>query len=365
MTATPVEPPTSQPAASEPRPVDAGPLDAGPLDAGGADPRPAGPTVADLTEDELIASFVPLLPVGRRTLVPTGDDCAVIEAPDGRFCVSTDVLVEGHHFRRDWGTAADVGWRAAMQNLADVAGMGAEPTTMVVSLVLPTTTPVAWVHDFSRGLAQACGPHGVGVDGGDLSAGEEIVVAVTVHGDLGGRAPVLRSGARAGDVVAHCGQLGRGAAGNALLAAGLRDADEALVADFLRPRPPLEAGPAAARAGATAMMDVSDGLLRDSGRLARRSGVVLDLDPLEASSPGALEALADAAARLGADAREWVLTGGEDHGMLATFPAGAALPQGFRPLGRVRAPEDAHPAGTVLVGGQIPDLVSTGWDHFR
>ncbi|GAA4287351.1 thiamine-phosphate kinase [Georgenia daeguensis] len=324
------------------------------------------PTVADLSEDELIASFVPLLPRGRHTLVPTGDDAAVVAAPDGRFCVSTDVLVQDRHFRLEWGDGADVGWRAAAQNLSDIAAMGAEPTSMVVSLVLPPTTPVAWVHDLSRGLAELCGPLGVGVDGGDLSAGTQVVVAVTVHGDLGGRAPVLRSGARAGDVVAHAGVLGHAAAGMALLASGRRGgADEGLVAAFLRPRPALAAGPAAAGAGATAMMDVSDGLLRDASRLARSSGVVIDLEPLERSVPGDLAGLRDAAARMETDPAAWALTGGEDHGMLATFPAGAALPEGFRPLGTVRAPDAGHPAGTVLVDGVPPAVTSLGWDHFR
>ncbi|MPV36248.1 thiamine-phosphate kinase [Georgenia subflava] len=321
--------------------------------------------VADLGEDELIASFVPLLPRGRHTLVPTGDDAAVVAAPDGRFCVSTDVLVQDHHFRLDWGTGADVGWRAAMQNLADIAGMGAEPTTVVISMVLPPDTLVAWVHDFCRGLAEACEPHGVGVDGGDLSAGEQLVVAVTVHGDLAGRDPVLRSGARPGDVLAHAGSLGRAAAGHALLTGGRRGgSDDGLVADFLRPRPPLAAGPAAADGGATAMMDVSDGLLRDGGRLARSSGVVLDLDPLARTVPDVLDALADVGARLETDPAQWVLSGGEDHGMLATFPADVELPEGFRRLGDVRA-ADEHPAGTVLLDGGPPAVARSGWDHFR
>ncbi|QDB79840.1 thiamine-phosphate kinase [Georgenia wutianyii] len=326
------------------------------------------PVVADLSETELIASFAPLLPRGRATLVPTGDDAAVVAAPDGRFVVSTDVLVEGHHFRRDWGTARDVGARAAAQNLADIAAMGALPTSMVVGLVLPPTTPVAWLLDLARGLAEECAPLGVGVDGGDLSAGERVVVAVTVHGDLEGRAPVLRSGARPGHVLAHAGALGRAAAGYAVLEAGLPytgDPDTAaVVGAFLRPAPPYAAGPQAADAGATAMMDVSDGLVRDAGRMARASGVEILLDPVAEALAPDLARLEPVARRLGADAAAWLLTGGEDHGLLATFAPDRPLPPGFRRIGTVRA---AGPAGPRVVPSpaDAAHVTAPGWDHFR
>ncbi|WP_309232755.1 AIR synthase related protein, partial [Actinotalea sp. JY-7885] len=176
----------------------------------------AGPTVADLGEDALLAQIFPLLPRAAGTLLGPGDDAAVVAAPDARVVVSTDVLVEGRHFRREWSSGEDVGRRAAVQNLADVAAMGARPTALVVALVVPPDVPVSWVLGLARGLAAACGPE-VGVVGGDLSGGSEVVVAVTVHGDLEGRAPVLRSGARPGDVVAHAGVRGRSAAGLALL----------------------------------------------------------------------------------------------------------------------------------------------------
>lgn len=324
-------------------------------------PVPAGPTVADLSEEGLLAQIFPLLPAGTHTLLGPGDDAAVVAAPDGRVVVSTDVLVEGRHFRPDWSTGEDVGRRAAVQNLADIAAMGARPTSLLVALVAPAHLPVAWVTGFARGLAAACAPHGVGVVGGDLSGGDAVVVAVTVHGDLAGAAPVLRSGARPGDVVAHAGVRGRSAAGLALLAAGHPEACPDLVGAYLRPDSPLAAGPAAARAGATAMLDVSDGLLRDAGRIARASGVVVDLDPVETAWGDDVAALAPAASLLGHDAAEWVLTGGEDHGLLATFPAGAALPEPFRAVGRVRA---AAGGPAVLVGGAVPAPASPGWDHF-
>lgn len=320
-------------------------------------------TIADLGEDQLLARLFPLLPVGSDTLLGPGDDAAVLAAPDGRVVVTTDVLVEGRHFRLDWAGGYDVGWRAAVQNLADVAAMGARPTALVVALAAPPTLEVAWVVAFARGLAAAC-PAGVGVVGGDLSGADEVMVSVTALGDLEGRVPVLRSGARPGDVVAHAGVRGRSAAGHAVLAAGRPpETYPEAVAGYLRPVSPLSAGVLAAAAGATAMLDVSDGLLRDAGRLARASGVVVHLaDPLHAFADDATE-LAAPASDLAADVATWLLTGGEDHGLLATFPPGV-LPAPFRAVGRVEAPDDAVTAGTVLVAG-APWLGSPGWDHFR
>ncbi len=330
------------------------------------DPSPGAaeipPTVADLGEERLLARIFPILPAGDSTLLGPGDDAAVIAAPDGRFVVSTDVLVQDRHFRLDWSDGRAVGRRAAAQNLADIAAMGARPTAMVVSLVLPGELPVSWVTDLAQGLADLCGPVGAGVVGGDLSGGDAVVVAVTVHGDLAGRAPVLRSGARPGDVVALAGTVGRSAAGWALLSDGaLTEADDELIEVFRAPRPPLDAGPRAADAGATAMLDVSDGLLRDAGRIARASGVVLDLGRPEQVLTDDLAAVAGAAHRLGIDPVGWVLTGGEDHGLLATFPESTPVPAGFRVIGRVRSAESAP---GVLVDGRAPGALSPGWDHF-
>jgi len=328
--------------------------------------------VRDVPEEALLARIFPLLPTAPTTLVGPGDDCAVVAAPDGRYVVSTDVLVEDRHFRRRWSSGYDVGWRAAVQNLADVVSMGARPAALVVSLVMPGDLPVDWVTGLARGLADACTPLGAAVVGGDLSGGDQVVVAVTVHGDLEGREPVLRSGARPGDVVALAGSLGRSAAGLALLDAGRADVDDALVAAHLRPDPPLTAGPVAADAGATAMMDVSDGLLRDAGRMARASGVVVDL---ELAALGAdRDPLLTAASALGGSGGDvpredagdradgWVLSGGEDHALLAAFPADADLPDGFRAIGTVRRAWCDDPG--VRVDGRVAHR-ATGWDHFR
>lgn len=338
--------------------------------------------VRDLDESELLDRIFPLLTTGAGVDVGPGDDAAVVRADDARVVISTDVLVEGRHFRREWSSGFDVGRRAAMQNLADIAAMGARTTSLVVSLVVPGDLPVEWVTGFARGLVDAATPAGASVVGGDLSGGDQIVVAVTVHGDLGGRAPVLRSGARPGDVVAHAGVLGFSAAGLALLTAGAALPDDGaqdargpfspFVAAYLRPDAPLGAGPAAADAGATAMLDVSDGLLRDAGRLARASGVVVDLSSGElardvAGLVPAAVGLAVATDDSGGPRRAhgWVLSGGEDHGLLATFPADVAdraLPEGFREIGQVVAVGGAG-AGVTLDGREPDEPV--GWDHFR
>ncbi|OLT46024.1 thiamine-phosphate kinase [Cellulosimicrobium sp. CUA-896] len=340
--------------------------------------------VRDVAEEALLARIFPLLPAAPTTIVGPGDDCAVVAAPDGRYVVSTDVLVEDRHFRRRWSSGYDVGWRAAVQNLADVVAMGSRPAALVVSLVMPGDLPVDWVTGLARGLAAACTPVGAAVVGGDLSGGDQVVVAVTVHGDLEGREPVLRSGARPGDVVAMAGTLGRSAAGLALLELGRPDPE--LADAYLRPDPPLAAGPLAADAGATAMMDVSDGLLRDAGRIARASGVRLDLTsaaldsdraaladaarvaaaggPVGAGGPGTVVAVEGAVE--GADdwrvlTDDWVLAGGEDHALLATFPPGASMPAPFRAIGTVAA-SGGSPG--VAVDGAPPRRRATGWDHF-
>ena len=352
--------------------------------------------VRDLSEEQILERMLPLLPRGGATLLGPGDDSAVVAAPDGRFVVSTDVLVEDRHFRSRWFTGYDVGRRAAAQNLADIAAMGALPTALVVSLVVPGDTETEWMTEFARGLADGCAPVGAGVVGGDLSSGQILVVSVTAHGDLEGRPPVLRSGARQGDVVAHAGVRGWSAAGLALLEVGLvraplsdaplevadgvmlEDTWERLVAAYVRPEPPLGAGVAAALAGATSMLDVSDGLLRDAGRVARASGVRIDLDA--GAFPVDRDALRSAARAVAAGAGlgdpgwgpgasdidglidRWVWAGGEDHGLLATFPAGTALPSGWAAVGHVRERGDDEPS--VTIAGQAPD-VGPGWDHFR
>lgn len=319
--------------------------------------------ISEMTEDELISSFLPFLPTSSRATVPSGDDSAVLKF-EGATAVSVDLLMEDRHFLRTWSTGRDVGFRAAMQNLADAVAMGAQPVTLVVGLALPSDLDSAWLTDFARGLSDACEPLGVGVDGGDLVGGDKIAVSVTVLGDMEGREPVLRSGAQPGDRIILAGNLGHGAGGFALLEAGYTRDDEnlklsGLVDDFLRPKPPLEIALAAARSGELhTLMDVSDGLIRDARRMAKSSGVWMDVNKRAVESK--LGDLAVAAGRLKADRREWLFTGGEDHGFLATMSPSANIPPGFIDIGEVQGP---FRGGRVTVSGaDIAD--GGGWDHF-
>ncbi len=303
-------------------------------------------------EDALIDLFAPRLPDTDAALLGPGDDAAVLSV-DGDLVISSDVLIENRHFRREWSTAADVGWRAAMQNIVDIDAMGSVPTALQVTLAAPSDTDVEWVLGFADGLREACEPHGVGVVGGDLSGASEIAISVTAIGETHGVDPVTRADAMPGDLVAVSAPLGAAAAGFALLTAGQGEGLEA-VSLFLRPRPLIGAGLEAALRGATAMMDVSDGLLRDAGRIARASDVGIAID---AASVPVHPAATEAARVLAADAHAWALTGGEDHCLLATFPAGAFLPDGWTQVGLV---VDDYQG--VRVDGAIPEAL--GWDHF-
>lgn len=317
--------------------------------AGGLDPAA---TVADVGEFALIDALTALFDQGEQVLVGPGDDAAVLRIRHGHVVVSTDLLVEGRHFRRDWVPAADVGHRAAAQNLSDVNAMGGRAHSLTVGMAVPADLPVSWALEFAAGFAEECRAVGASVVGGDLTRGDQLVVAVTVLGSCT-VSPVLRSGAEPGDVVALAGRQGWAAGGLAVLGRGFRS-PRVLVEAYRRPEPPYDAGPEAAAAGATAMVDVSDGLLSEAGHLARGSAVAIDLrsEALEVPEP-----LLAVAAATGADPLSFVLGGGDDHALLATFPSGATLPAGFRVIGSVAEGEGVTVDGAAYDG-------PTGWTHF-
>ncbi|NDU76481.1 thiamine-phosphate kinase [Actinomadura sp. DSM 109109] len=302
-------------------------------------------TIGELGEFGLIDRLTRRLPQGPAVRLGPGDDAAVIAAPDGRVAATTDLLVEGRHFRLDWSGPYDIGRKAAAQNLADVVAMGAAPTALLVGFAAPPATAAAWAERLYDGLADECRAAGASVAGGDVVAAPHVTLAVTALGDLGGAAPLTRSGARPGDTVAVRGRLGFAAAGLALLEAGL-DGPEELIAAHRRPEPPYAAGREARAHGATALLDVSDGLVQDLGHIAAASGVRIDVDSASVPVPEIL----------GPDGLGRALTGGEDHAFAGTFPAAAVLPPSWTRIGTV-----AEGAGVRVDGHRPP---AGAWDHF-
>ncbi|WP_430593477.1 thiamine-phosphate kinase [Humidisolicoccus flavus] len=320
-------------------------------------------TIRQIGERAALARIIPLLPSGDSTLLGPGDDAAIVAAPDGRFLVTTDTMIEGPDFRSAWHSWHDLGWKAAATNLSDIAAMGARPHSLVVALAVPGATPVVELEHFARGLHDACAAlaPGCGVVGGDLGTSDAITIAITAFGDLSGHEPVLRSGARAGDQIVVAGTIGRAASGlSRLFAEASEDgiavpASERLLADPLvrtqfAPVPPVYLGVHLRELGATSMLDVSDGLVLDAHRIAVASGVRMNVF-----------ASAIDAHRATGVSTEAALFGGEDHALLCTLPAGVAVPEGAFVIGAVETLSGEEPAVT-LDGAAI---AIRGWDPFE
>jgi thiamine-monophosphate kinase len=349
-------------------------------------------------EDEITAYLQEIFRTtyNEETLLGVGDDCAVIAAPSNNFVVSTDILVEDVHFKTAWSSPEDIAQRAFAQNFADIAAQGARGVALVVSLAVPKDCELEWLQDFAGALAETAREQGVAVVGGDLSSSAQIVVNITAFGALDGREPVLRSTAQVGDVVAICGELGLSARGFEILSTSTDAADAAdaaVAADagergttgaadgrvashatgagglqaalqaalqafaiqrYLVPEPQYAEGVWAAENGATAMMDISDGLLKDAQRLAKSSGVSIELEELEE-----LEAVAEGAGAQ-AQALAYYYLGGEDHALLATFPRGTTLNSKWQVIGRV-IEQGEH----LVIGQDLEKLENQEvWDHF-
>ncbi|HEV2374981.1 MAG TPA: thiamine-phosphate kinase [Streptosporangiaceae bacterium] len=311
-------------------------------------------SISDLGEFGFIADITARLPGNEAVVLGPGDDAAVVAVPYGRVVATTDLLLEGRHFRRDWSGPADIGAKAAARNLADVAAMGAVPLALLVGFAAPPDLALAWARELVAGLAQEGARGGAAVVGGDVSSAQTVMLAVTALGELGGREPVTRAGARPGDLLAVAGVLGHSAAGLALLSAGLADPGS-LVAAHRRPQPPYQAGPQAALLGATAMIDISDGLVGDLRHVADASAVLIDIDTASLPTGGALAQAASVLRQAGP--LDWVLAGGEDHALAATFPPGTSLPGDWTVIGRVLG---GH--GVTVDGATFQR--SGGWDHF-
>ncbi|MEV6065599.1 thiamine-phosphate kinase [Nocardia sp. NPDC052001] len=323
----------------------------------------AAVTVREVGEFGVIARINAGRKQGPGVLLGPGDDAAVVAAPDERFVVTTDMLVQDRHFRLDWSSGHDIGRKAIAQNAADVVAMGATPSAFVVSFGCPPETPIDFVTDLADGMWAEAERAGASIAGGDVVSAPLLVISVTAFGDPAGREPILKSGARPGDIVAVAGLLGWSGAGFALLHGGVepehfRCVDTSRFADVIAvhkvPQPPYEKVltlPDTVRI--TALTDVSDGLLADVGHIAESSGVAVDLDSVALRDP-VLEVIADA---VGANALDWILTGGEDHAFAATFTDAVDLPAGWVRIGRV-----TEGSGVTVDGIARNGL--TGWESF-
>ncbi len=325
---------------------------------------PAGTRLTDLGEFGVLDLLTTRAEQGPGVLLGPGDDAAEVAVPGRSVVVSTDLLVDGRHFRRDWATAGDIGHRAAAQSLSDLNAMGGRATAVTVGIAAPADLEVAWLLELSDGIAEECATVGASVVGGDLTRSDVLVLSVTAVGVVDGE-PVRRSGARVGDLVALCGRQGWAAAGLAVLGRGFRS-PRAVVEAYRRPQVPYDGGAQALALGATALVDVSDGFLADLGHVARASGVRIDVRSAAFALDDPLLAVA---AALGADPLGFVLGGGDDHSLVATFPAGTDLPDPWTVVGEVLTPddgsetEDQDGAGSVTVDGAAY-AGETGYRHF-
>ena len=296
-----------------------------------------------------------LPPAPPEVLVPIGDDCAVFEIGGRTWAAASDMLVSGRHFK-GWAAPADVGYKAVAANVSDVAAMGGTPRFILVSGAAPDPETALGVFE---GVAEACREFGVYPLGGDTTRSDVLTVDVAILGEIGGT-PVLRSGARPGDLLAVTGELGASAAGLLALEEG-REGFERLKERHLRPRPRVGAGLAAARLGVGAMIDLSDGLASDVRHVCGRSGVGcrVDLDALPVS-----EDTRGLAASVGRDPEMLAATGGEDYELLVSAPE-----QVLKALVET-AGVPVTVVGEVTVagidfrrGGEAVEGLS-GWDHF-
>jgi thiamine-monophosphate kinase len=343
----------------------------------GEDPDPSGAsgtTLAELGERELIARLRRRLPPpGPEVLVGLGDDTAAVSWGGETLLLTTDTLLEGVHFRRSTATLRDIGAKAIAVNVSDIAAMGGEPRYALLALALPPSLAVAEVDELYAGVQDMARQHGVTVVGGDTCAAPGgVVLSVTLVGRIAG-APLRRSGARPGDALLVTGTLGASAAGLAVLEQGQGALPPAVVEAVVRPHrvpTPRVAESRLIRASgwATAMIDLSDGLVTDLGHIAAESrvGARVDVDALPVS-----EATRVVARALGVDPLGWALSGGEDYELLFTAAPDHATDLARMVTERIGTP--VHRIGEVrppgegvrfLDQGGRPHAVQPGFDHF-
>ena len=303
-------------------------------------------------------------------LLGPGDDAAVWLPSEAAVVATTDALAEGTHWRADTMSLEDVGWRAIVTNVSDLAAMGARAQYVLVAAMLGPNVELGDIDGFVEGVAAACKEHGVRVAGGDVVRAASTAFSVSAIGaarlDRAGRALVLRrDAARPGDAVAVSGYVGAAAAGLALIQQRTFERPAStLINAHRRPRARLELGQAALSGGVACGMDVSDGLAQDLGHIARRSGVGIEVDV------AALPVHPAAVELFGVDAaREFALAGGEDYELALTGRAEAlrVLAARHGPLQVIGRVVDAHPGEVVVLEANgLPYARETaGWDQMQ
>ena len=315
----------------------------------------------DISEDELLTAIGRVLSgTGPEVLVPVGDDAAVVRRGAGDLVLSTDALVEGTHFDRAMSTPRDIGYKAIAASISDIAAMAASPRYALCALTLSDDVDAGWTMELFGGMREASDEFACTLIGGNLARGADVTVAITVTGEVARGAAVRRGGAKPEDVVVVTGTLGGAAAGRRLARRGAPWTEDELDAIHRheRPAPRVGEAPVLARNGATAMIDVSDGLARDLVRLCEASGVGVRLDP---STVPAHPAAAEGEA----------LGGGEDYELLATMPSAGAVADAAGELADVFA-TPLTAIGTITTeglqtvddSGKTHPLEPSGWDHF-
>ena len=320
-----------------------------------------------LVELDLIAQIADRVRVRAGVVVGIGDDAAVLDT-NPPLVVSTDMLVEGRHFRREWTNDIDLGHKALAVNLSDLAAMGARPLAATVALGIPSdgTSADGTVERLYDGMDTLAALHGLTIAGGDISGAPCLVIAVTVIGQMDpGERPLLRSGAVPGDAICVTGPLGAARAGLMILESpNLKPSPnlaDGLTLAHRRPTPRISSGRALVRAGAHSAMDISDGLALDADRMARASGtrLVIDLDRV----PIAAGVLAVARAA-GLDARILAATAGDDYELLAALPTSILdAAASSVPLTAIGTVEVGDPGVELRRGAKIVVPPSLGWQH--
>ena len=319
-------------------------------------------TLQSLGEFAVIERLKDIAAMGSRELPPpeptlgSGDDSAIVTFDNTSIAMSVDMFVQDRHFRTDWSTGVDIGRRCAAASMSDICAMGIKPSTLLVGIAAPPETTMTWMKEMFSGLVEEAAIAGARVVGGDLSSANSIMISITALGHAPKKGAITRSGARVGDVVAVHGELGRAAAGLRVLQRGLRS-PRSLVDSYRFPKVDYAAGVLAREAGAHAMIDVSDGLVADLRHIAGASEVTINIESNLLFVP---DDLISAASAFGLDPLTWVLEGGDDHALLATFPVDATLPSGFTAIGMVQDKGEDY-----VTVDQVAHPSQGGYSHFH